>query len=68
MNRIIDGGCTNSDLILNVRKKTIRFKAGAELSSNVNKMNVDVTEEQDDKYESLTVSLSLGQQKCQRGI
>jgi len=31
MEKVIDGGCTNSDFELNVKKKTIRFKAGAEL-------------------------------------
>ena len=41
MEKVIDGGCINSDFELNVKKKTIRFKAGAELSSSVNKMDVD---------------------------
>lgn len=68
MENVIDGGCTNSNLILNVRKKTIRFKAGAELSSSVNKMDVDVIEELDDKFETLVVSISLGQQQCTKGI
>ncbi len=68
MSEIIDGGCTNSDLILNVRKKTIRFKAGADVSSSVNKMDVDVTEDRDEKFETLTVKLSLGQQRCEKVI
>lgn len=68
MENVIDGGCTNSNLILNVRKKTIRFKAGAELSSSVNKMDVDVIEELDDKFETLVVSISLGQQQCTKEI
>ncbi|MEY3498679.1 MAG: hypothetical protein RL308_348 [Bacteroidota bacterium] len=68
MENIIDGGCTNSNLILNVKKKTIRFKAGAELSSSVNKMDVDVIEELDDKFETLVVSISLGQQQCTKEI
>lgn len=68
MENVIDGGCTNSNLILNVKKKTIRFKAGAELSSSVNKMDVDVIEELDDKFETLVVSISLGQQQCTKEI
>jgi hypothetical protein len=68
MENVIDGGCTNSNLILNVRKKTIRFKAGAELSSSVNKMDVEVIEEMDEKFETLGVSISLGQQQCTKEI
>jgi signal transduction histidine kinase len=68
MENIIDGGCTNSNLILNVKKKTVRFKAGSDLSSSVNKMDVDVIEELDDKFETLVVSISLGQQQCAKEI
>jgi hypothetical protein len=69
MEKIIDGGCTNSDLILNVkRKNVIRFHAGSELSSSVNRMDVDVFEELDEKFETLVVSISLGQQQCKREI
>jgi signal transduction histidine kinase len=68
MENITDGGCTNSNLILNVKKKTVRFKAGADLSSSVNKMDVDVIEELDDKFETLVVSISLGQQQCAKEI
>jgi signal transduction histidine kinase len=68
MENITDGGCTNSNLILNVKKKTVRFKAGADLSSSVNKMDVDVIEELDDKFETLVVSISLGQQQCTKEI
>ena len=68
MENIIDGGCTNTNLILNVKKKTVRFKAGADLSSSVNKMDVDVIEELDDKFETLVVSISLGQQQCTKEI
>ena len=68
MENIIDGGCTNSNLILNVKKKTVRFKAGADLSSSVNKMDVDVIEELDDKFETLVVSISIGQQQCAKEI
>jgi hypothetical protein len=64
MSEIIDGGCTNSDLILNVRKKTIRFKAGADVSSSVNKMDVNVIEDRDEKFETLEVQIKLTNQVC----
>jgi hypothetical protein len=64
MSEIIDGGCTNSDLILNVRKKTIRFKAGADVSSSVNKMDVNVQEDKDEKFETLEVQIKLTNQVC----
>ncbi len=68
MSKVIDGGCINSDLILNLRKNTIRFKAGSELSSSVNKMDVDVFEDRDEKFETLVVNISLGQQQCKKEI
>jgi hypothetical protein len=46
----------------------IRFKAGSELSSSVNRMDVDVIEELDEKYETLVVKISLGQQQCEKDI
>ena len=59
--------CTQGNFDLKISsKKTIRFKAGAELSSSVNKMEVDVIEELDEKFETLVVSISLGQQQCKR--
>jgi hypothetical protein len=64
MENVKDGGCTNSNLILNVRKKTIRFKAGADLSSSVNLMDVNVFEDKDDKFETLEVQIKLTSEKC----
>lgn len=65
MENVIDGGCTNSNLILNVkRKNTIRFHAGSELSSSVNRMSVDVFEDKDERFEILEVKLTLSSDKC----
>ena len=64
MENIIDGGCTNSNLILNVKKKTVRFKAGADLSSSVNLMDVNVLEDKDDKFETLEVQIKLTSERC----
>ena len=61
--------CHEGNLELKVkRKNVIRFHAGSELSSSVNKMEVDVIEELDEKFETLVVSISLGQQQCKREI
>jgi hypothetical protein len=64
MESVIDGGCTNSNLILNVKKKTVRFKAGADLSSSVNLMDVNVFEDKDDKFETLEVQIKLTSERC----
>jgi hypothetical protein len=64
MENIINGGCTDSNLILNVKKKTVRFKAGADLSSSVNLMDVNVFEDKDDKFETLEVQIKLTSERC----
>ncbi len=64
MEKVIDGGCTNSDFELNVKKKTVRFKAGAELSSSVNKMDVDVIEDVTDTHETLQINIAMKSEKC----
>jgi hypothetical protein len=51
-------------LILNVKKKTVRFKAGADLSSSVNLMDVNVFEDKDDKFETLEVQIKLTSERC----
>ena len=65
----MEENCKESNFDLRVSlKKDIRFKAGADVSSSVNKMDVDVTEDRDEKFETLTVKLSLGQQRCEKVI
>ena len=61
--------CTQGNFDLKISsKKTIRFKADAEISSSVNKMDVVVIEELDDKFETLVVCISLGQQQFTKEI
>ena len=61
--------CTQGNFDLKISsKKTVRFKAGSELSSSVNKMDVDVIEELDDNFETLVVRIALGQQQCTKEI
>jgi hypothetical protein len=64
MDKVIDGGCTNSDFELNVKKKSVRFKAGAELSSSVNKMDVDLMEDYTETHEILGISIAMRSEKC----
>jgi hypothetical protein len=64
MEKVIDGGCTNFDFELNVKKKSVRFKAGAELSSSVNKMDVDLVEDITDTHEILGISIVMCSEKC----
>ena len=64
MEKVIDGGCTNSDFEFNVKKKSVRFKAGAELSSSVNKMDVDLVEDVTDTQEILEISIAMRSEKC----
>ena len=66
MDKVIDGGCTNSDFELNVKKKSVRFKAGAELSSSVNKMDVDLVEDVTDTHEILGISIAMRSEKCKQ--
>ena len=68
MEKVIDGGCTNSDFELNVKKKTIRFKAGAEFSSSVNKMDVDLVEDVTDTHETMGISIVLRSEKCKQKV
>ena len=68
MEKVIDGGCTNSDFELNVKKKSVRFKAGAELSSSVNKMDVDLVEDFTDTHEILAISIAMRSEKCKQKV
>ena len=64
MEKVIDEGCTHSDFVLNVKKNTIRFKAGSELSSSVNRMDVDLVEDITDEVHELKIKLFLKSERC----
>jgi hypothetical protein len=66
MEKVIDGGCTNSDFLLNVKRNVIRFKAGSELSSSVNRMDVDVNEDITDEAHELKITLVLKSERCSK--
>ncbi len=62
---ILENGCANNDFLLNVKtKKNIRFKAGAELSSSVNIMDVSLDEDVTETHEFLGISIRLGSKAC----
>jgi hypothetical protein len=64
MENIIENGCANSDFFLNVKRNVIRFKAGSELSSSVNRMDVDLVEDVTDTHETMGISIVMRSEKC----
>ena len=66
MENVIESGCANSDFLLNVKRNVIRFKAGSELSSSVNRMDVDVMEGLTDTHETLQISIAMKSEKCSK--
>ena len=64
MEKVIDEGCTHSDFVLNVKKNTIRFKAGSELSSSVNRMDVYLVADITDTHEILGINIAMRSEKC----
>ena len=62
---MITSNCNEANLELKVkRKNVIRFHAGSELSSSVNRMNVDVFEDRDERFETLEVKINLTSERC----
>ena len=49
---------------MNVKKNTIRFKAGSELSSSVNRIDVDLVENITDTHETMGISIVMRSEKC----
>jgi hypothetical protein len=67
MEKLNEASCTNSDLILNVKKKDVRrFKAGAELSGKVNKMDVTFNEDITDEAHEFKITLVLKSERCSK--
>jgi hypothetical protein len=61
----MENQCNKSDLLLIVKRKNVgRFKPGAELSGQVNIMNVEVNEEITDSVQDLEVRLHLSTEVC----
>ena len=66
MENVIENGCANSDFLLNVKRNVIRFKAGSELSSSVNRMDVDVNEDITDEAQEWKITLVLTSERCSK--
>jgi hypothetical protein len=64
MENVIENSCANSDFLLNVKRNVIRFKAGSELSSSVNRMDVDVNEDITDEAHEWKITLVLTSERC----
>jgi len=55
-----------SDVTIQLRTKNkVKFKAGADLSGNVNIANVNVIQEQTDEQDVFELHLSLNQKQCE---
>ncbi|AEA42571.1 hypothetical protein [Fluviicola taffensis] len=59
--------CANSNLSVNIKtRRKPRFKAGAELSSAVNLVAIDVNEELIEDTEVFEISIKLDTTRCSR--
>lgn len=57
--------CTTNDLEVQVKASAPRrFKAGAELSGKVNRISVEVNEDQTEEMETIEVKLVLSRESC----
>ena len=57
--------CTTDELEVQVKASAPRrFKAGAELSGKVNRISVEVNEDQTDEMETIEVKLVLSRESC----
>ncbi|PHR42921.1 MAG: hypothetical protein COA32_16980 [Fluviicola sp.] len=67
MENAVKNDCYQSDLIINLKTRNkVKFKAGAELSGQVNIVNVDFNEEVNDKEQILDLKLHLKRKECER--
>lgn len=59
--------CKLQDLIVQIRTKNkVKFKAGADLSGNVNIANIEVNEEHSDESHLISFQIELKKQWCTR--
>jgi hypothetical protein len=60
--------CVTGELMLNVKSKTPRFKAGAELSNKVNLVDVTFNQEHQGDLLISDLKLHLQMQECTAGV
>jgi hypothetical protein len=56
--------CGSSDLIVNLKVRKGRFKAGADLSNSIIRADVDWNENQTDQFSEIEVKLHLTDERC----
>lgn len=62
---MIKENCSKSDLQVSVKaRRRPRFKAGSDLSSKVNFVDVDFNEELNEDHELVEVKISLSSERC----
>lgn len=61
------GNCKNDQLELTIRtKRTVRFKAGSDLSSKVNRVAVEVNEDEQDEHHITEIRIQLFSEDCEK--
>jgi len=64
MAEAVKNDCAKGELIVNVKTRRRRFKAGAELSKSVIRADVDWNENQSEAFSELEVKLHLTNEEC----
>ena len=68
MERAVKNNCTSRDLVLNLKSRTPKFKAGADLSKSVNLVDLDYNSEVHEDHEVLELKLQLRSEDCGQGL
>lgn len=59
--------CFNEDLNIEVKAtKRPRFKAGAELSGKVNRISIDVDQDETGEAEKIAIKLTISSEVCEK--
>ena len=68
MEKAVNNNCTSRDLVLNLKSRTPKFKAGADLSKSVNLVDLDYNSEVHEDHEVLELKLQLRSEDCGQGL
>lgn len=59
--------CTQSETEVLIRtKRKVRFKAGADLSGKLNRVAVDINEENHEDHDLIEIRIELFQEECEK--
>lgn len=64
MEKVVKNDCASRDLILNLKSRTPKFKAGADLSKSVNLVDLDWNETIEGESAVLDLKLHLRSEGC----